>query len=161
MRDYQPLLAHMVGDFVIQSDWMATEKTSRALPAAVHAATYTVCFLPITRNPRALAVIGGTHYLIDRYRLAKYVAWAKNQAVPRRYRYPFSHGPVTGYHDGPHFNRWTSPGGSTHSAPSRVDSETGCEAPCKPEWMSVWLMIALDNACHLIINRAALEAFNV
>lgn len=78
----KPLLAHLVGDYVVQSHWMATGKTSRALPAAAHAASYTACFLPLTRSWKALAVIGGTHYLIDRYRLAKHLTWAKNQAAP-------------------------------------------------------------------------------
>jgi hypothetical protein len=81
-------LAHMMGDYVLQTDWMATEKLSRHDAAAAHAVTYTACFLPVTRNWRALAVIGGTHFVIDRWRLAKYVAWAKNQAAPARYRFP-------------------------------------------------------------------------
>jgi hypothetical protein len=65
---------------------MASEKTSHWLPAALHAATYTLCFLPLTRDPRRLAVIGGTHYLIDRYRLARHLIWAKNQLAPKDQR---------------------------------------------------------------------------
>lgn len=87
-------LAHLIGDYVVQSDWMATEKTSRHLPAAIHGATYAACFLPLTRDWRALAIIGGTHAVIDRYRLAKHVAWAKNQLAPARYRPPHT---ATGY----------------------------------------------------------------
>lgn len=79
-------LAHLVGDYVLQSHWMAKAKTSQALPAAIHAATYTACFVPLTRDWRRLAVIGGTHYLIDRYRLARHVAWAKNQVGPKNWR---------------------------------------------------------------------------
>lgn len=79
-------LAHLAGDYVAQTDWMAQEKTHRWDAALLHAATYTACFLPITRNWKALAVIGGTHAVIDRYRLAKHVAWAKNQAAPKAYR---------------------------------------------------------------------------
>lgn len=80
------LLAHAVGDYVVQSDWMAAEKTSHWLPAAAHAASYAACFLPLTRSVRALAVIGGTHYVIDRWRLAKHVCWAKNQLAPKAWR---------------------------------------------------------------------------
>jgi hypothetical protein len=76
------LLAHAFGDYVVQSDWMAAEKTKRHGPALLHAASYAACFLPITRNWRALAVIGGTHFVIDRWRLAKHVGWAKNQFAP-------------------------------------------------------------------------------
>lgn len=80
------LLAHAVGDYVAQSDWMARNKTKHHLPAAVHSVTYTAAFLPLTRSPRALAVIAGTHFMIDRYRLARHVNWAKNQIAPASYR---------------------------------------------------------------------------
>jgi hypothetical protein len=76
------LVAHGVGDYVLQSDWMATQKTRAALPAAAHAITYAVPFQALRPSRRALAVIIGTHYLIDRYRLARFVCWAKNQTGP-------------------------------------------------------------------------------
>lgn len=79
-------LAHLIGDYVVQSDWMANQKTSSHLPAALHGLTYAACFLPLTRDLRALAVIGGSHYLIDRYRLAKHVSWFKNQFAPWAWR---------------------------------------------------------------------------
>lgn len=79
-------LAHLVGDYVAQSHWMARNKTSRSLPAVAHAVSYTACFLPLTRDWRRLAVIGGSHYLIDRYRLARHVSWAKNQVGPAEQR---------------------------------------------------------------------------
>jgi Protein of unknown function (DUF3307) len=122
------LIAHLLGDYVLQSDWMALEKTGASLPAAAHAATYAVCFLPLTRDPVRLAVIGGTHFVIDRWRLARYVVWAKNQAVPTRLRYPWSEGRATGYHQD------------------------------RPSWMAVWLMIAADNTLHLLVNRLVLAA---
>ncbi len=80
------LLAHFVGDYIAQTHWMATEKTKRWLPAALHALTYTACYLPVTHSPLALLVIGGTHAVIDRYRLARYVVWFKNQFAPAKYR---------------------------------------------------------------------------
>jgi hypothetical protein len=89
-----PIIAHAIGDYVVQSDWMAAEKTKRHGPALAHAATYAACFLPLTRDWRALAVIGGTHVVIDRWRLAKHVGWAKNQLAPRAYRPPHT---ATGY----------------------------------------------------------------
>jgi hypothetical protein len=90
------LLAHGVGDYILQTNWMAQAKLSRHLPAAAHAATYTACFVPITRNWRALAIIGGTHFVIDRWRLAKHVVWLKEQLNPVELR-P-GHTP-TGYGD--------------------------------------------------------------
>jgi hypothetical protein len=65
---------------------MAQEKTSRSLPALAHAASYTACFLPVTRDWRRLAVIGCTHFVIDRWRLARHITWAKNQLAPKRHR---------------------------------------------------------------------------
>lgn len=72
------IVAHLVGDYIIQSHWMATEKTKRSLAAAIHAVTYAIPFLLITLNPWALAIIIGTHFIIDRWRLARFVVWAKN-----------------------------------------------------------------------------------
>jgi hypothetical protein len=88
------LLAHAFGDYVVQSDWMAAEKTQRHLPALAHAASYAACFFPLTRSPKALLVIGGTHYVIDHWRLAKYVNWTKNQVAPKEARPPMT---ATGY----------------------------------------------------------------
>lgn len=89
-------LAHAVGDYVVQSHWMATQKTRDSGPAAAHALSYAACFLPLTRNWRALAVIGGTHFVVDRWRLAKHVVWLKNQAAPKAFRPPHT---ATGYDD--------------------------------------------------------------
>lgn len=72
------IVAHLVGDYILQSDWMANEKTKQSFAASVHAATYTLPFLFITQNIAALAFICGTHFLIDRFRLARYVVWLKN-----------------------------------------------------------------------------------
>lgn len=79
-------LAHMVGDYLIQSHWMATEKTKRWWPAIVHGVTYTLPFLFITQSVTALAVIAGTHIVIDHYRLARYLVWFRNQFAPWRFR---------------------------------------------------------------------------
>lgn len=81
-------LAHMVGDYLIQSDWMAQEKTRRWWPAIAHAATYGLPFLLVTQSPLALLVIVGTHAVIDRYRLARHVVWFKNQLAPKAFRPP-------------------------------------------------------------------------
>lgn len=67
------LLAHLVGDYIVQSKWMAAAKVygsehDRRSAAALHAAFYTLCHVPLTRNPLRLAVIGGTHWALDRYR---------------------------------------------------------------------------------------------
>jgi hypothetical protein len=72
------IVAHAVGDYILQSDWMADNKTKQHFAAAVHAITYTLPFVLITQNPAALAAICGTHFVIDRWRLARFVVWLKN-----------------------------------------------------------------------------------
>ncbi len=79
-------LAHMVGDYVIQSDWMASEKTKRWWPAIAHGVSYGVPFVLVTQSVLALMVIVGTHILIDHYRLARHVVWFKNQLAPKAFR---------------------------------------------------------------------------
>jgi len=80
------ILAHLIGDYILQSHWMATEKVNRWWPAIAHALTYGLPFLLVTQSPLAVAVIVVTHAVIDRYRLAKHVVWAKNQIAPKAYR---------------------------------------------------------------------------
>ncbi len=77
------LTAHVVGDYILQSDWMATEKTKRSLAAIAHVATYFLPFLALTTSWKALLFIAGTHFIIDRWRLARYICWAKNFLAPR------------------------------------------------------------------------------
>lgn len=86
------LLAHAVGDYILQSHWMATEKTKRSTAAAIHAVTYGLPFLLLTTSPVPLAVIVGTHFAIDRWRLARFVVWLKNW--PWR---PWRESSATGY----------------------------------------------------------------
>jgi hypothetical protein len=88
------ILAHLTGDYLVQTHHQAVEKTGAWGPALAHAVTYTACHLPLTRSPWRLALIGGTHAVIDRYRLAKHVVWAKNQLAPASHRPPHT---ATGY----------------------------------------------------------------
>lgn len=136
-------VAHLVGDYLLQTDYQAQEKTQRWGPALAHAATYTLPFLALTRSPWRLAAIAGSHAVIDRYRLAKYLCWAKNQLAPKSYRYPWSHAGPAGYH-------------SSDFAPYEHD-QTDCTAPGKPDYLAVWLMIIADNTLHLLINRWVLR----
>jgi len=88
------LVAHAAGDYVLQSDWMATEKTKRSVAALAHVATYALPFVVLGASWGALAVIVGSHFVIDRWRLARYVVWAKNWLGPNR---PWSECTATGY----------------------------------------------------------------
>lgn len=91
------LVCHAIGDYILQSHWMATEKTKRSLAAAVHVVTYALPFLLLRPSLAALAVIVGTHFVIDRWRLARFVVWAKNWAGPGNR--PWKECAATGYPD--------------------------------------------------------------
>ena len=120
------LLAHLVGDYVFQSHWMATQKVERWWPAIVHGVTYTLPYALVTQSPWALLVICLTHIVIDRFRLAKHVGWLKNQLGPRSSRPTWSEAMANGGY-----------------------------SVTTPQWMSIWLMIVTDNTLHLLINTAA------
>ena len=121
------LLCHAFGDYVLQSGWMANNKTRQSLAAAVHALTYAMPFLFLWPSLAALAVIVSTHFAIDRWRLARFVIWAKERLGPRSGWKPWADSKATGY------------------------------PPDVPPWMSVWLLIIADNAMHVAINAAALR----
>ena len=126
MTAYYLLLLHLLGDYVLQSDWMAQEKTKAWWPAFLHALTYTIPFtLLFGFQWEPLVLIGGTHFAIDHWRLARYVCWAKNFPAPKAYRYSWTECFSTGY------------------------------PQAMPAWLSVWLLIITDNAMHLALNGLA------
>lgn len=162
------LVLHLVGDYVIQSDWMATEKTKRSWPAFLHALTYTLPFLLLTRSPWALALILGTHFVIDRWRLARYVCWAKNWFQPK-HDVPIKTCLDCGFQTldqttptcptcGPTNPNWEYSGRWLRNAPWKFCSGTGYPSN-RPAWLAVWLMILADNTMHLILNGLALHFF--
>lgn len=123
------LLAHGWGDYIIQTDHMAIEKTKRWGPAVTHALTYTVAFVPVIvlaaqwslwGSLTGLAIVGGTHAVIDRYRLARHLIWLKNYIGGERT--PWSRCQATGF------------------------------PPDRPVWLTTWLMIIVDNIIHMTIN---------
>ncbi len=76
------IVAHLVGDYLLQSDWMAQKKHSRLDAALVHVFFYTLPFLFITQEPIALILIALSHLVVDYFGLARYVAWLKNRPWP-------------------------------------------------------------------------------
>ena len=136
------LIIHIWADFVLtQGTWIALNKSKVTWAAALHALLYTCCFLVLTQSWQALLVIGVTHFLIDRFSLAKYLIFAKEWVLAPPGRLPkweMCH--VTGYYD------------------------QECEHPRRPEyadlkrplWITVWLYIITDNLLHITINYLAL-----
>lgn len=130
----QQLLAHLVGDYLIQSDWMATQKTERIWPAIVHGVIYSIPFLFLSPSRDALMVICITHILIDHFRIARYVVWFKNFFAPD----------------------WNEATDSPWNPEWDKCKATGYP-PDRPVWLTVWLMIIADNTIHLIVNYFALK----
>jgi len=154
------IVAHLVGDYAIQSDWMAAKKTERSWQgrgaAFVHAVLYTLPFVAITRSWRALVFILVTHFIIDHWRLARHVGWLKNWMAPKWLGVQCECGEQEkcsdcGFSDGKPWKRtWF-----VRNLPWRKCSKTGYPDD-KPAWMAVWLLIITDNTMHLLLNGVAL-----
>jgi hypothetical protein len=146
------LVAHAVGDYLLQSDWMANEKTKRHVAAAAHAITYALPFLFFHPSLAAMAVIIGTHFVIDRWRLARFVVFAKNRLAPRGRRSASWAGPqpTQGEDSRPviRHREWRTPW--------KLCRNTGYPDD-RPAWLAVWLLIIADNVLHVLINGAALR----
>lgn len=121
------LILHLVGDYLLQSGWMAANKAKCHLAAFVHALVYSLPFLILRPSLNAWLVILITHFFIDRYSLAKHVAKIKN------YLAPYKHWPRNG--DLSHFGY--------------------CKRT--PDFLAMWLLIITDNTLHLMINYLALK----
>jgi hypothetical protein len=139
----EQLLLHLFGDYILQSDWMASNKTTSSIPAFVHATVYSLPFLLLTRSPLALFVIWSTHFIIDRFRLAKYVVWVKNGMRPPQWMRDFDV-----FSEAARKDRFK-------------DSWENCKATGYPSetpiWLSTWLLILADNTLHLGINYLSIK----
>lgn len=155
------LLCHAIGDYILQSDWMANNKTKRSIAALCHVLTYAIPFLFLRPSALSMAVIIGTHFVIDRWRLARFVVWAKNFLAP-----------VTILHvnDRESAREYISLVGSKNAffwigsyAFVAVQNQHWVEcratgyAPDAPAWLAVWLLIIADNILHILINGLALK----
>lgn len=149
MIAYWLLIAHLIGDYLLQSDWMAVDKTKASLPAAAHALTYTIPFIFITQSPLALAVICVTHFLLDRFRVARYVCWLKNFMAPKwieleEVEYVHESNRIGYYPKKVRNHSWAECSGTGYHKD-------------RPPWLSTWLLIIADNTIHLLINGLAVQ----
>lgn len=155
------LIAHLIGDYCLQSHIMATRKTASWKWAAIHAAFYTLPFLALTQDWWRLLIIGGTHAVIDRYRLAGYwcrwwgvgfpgVWWTR---ADRRDHLERSAQRIYETWDGSKAHPWVA-GGNSHMQDEARQQAEDFEAP--PPFLGVWLVIIVDNTMHLTINYLTL-----
>jgi hypothetical protein len=138
---------------------MALAKSKKTWVCFIHCFTYTLAFAFVTQSWRALAVIFATHFLIDRFGLARYIIWAKNWQQPGGY-YPWSWCSLSGYFDqemalnhieaaqNKDLARWARSLFSTVVSDSDVN---------RPIWIRIWLLIITDNTLHLLSNFFAIR----
>jgi hypothetical protein len=143
------LLAHLWGDYIIQSDYEATAKTKQSVACLAHVLTYAIPFLFLRPSVLALSVIISTHFVIDRWRLARHVVWIKNFIGPKRYiNVAMLDG--CGSDSGVHMSVWC------RNLPWSECKATGYP-PLTPPFLAFWLMIFADNILHITINGLALK----
>ena len=118
----EQLILHLIGDYITQSHWMASRKTEHSLPAICHATVYSIPFLLIT-NWYIMVLIGLSHFLIDRFRITKYICKYKNYIAPP----------------------------STWIPLEEINKNTGYPNSL-PIYISFWLLILADNTLHLLTN---------
>lgn len=131
----EQLLAHLVGDFLLQTDWMALKKKNSdwegRFACLLHCVLYGLPFLMLSRSWNALLVIVVTHFIIDHTHIVPRFIWAHNLLTP-------------------------PPVGKVH-LPYRECLTNGGYHPSRPAWIAIWLCIITDNSLHLLINYIALR----
>lgn len=63
------IFAHLIGDYILQNDWMALNKKSKNFPALVHVLTYCLPFLFCGLTWWQILLIGAQHFIQDRTNL--------------------------------------------------------------------------------------------
>lgn len=92
----EQILLHLIGDYLTQTDWMAQNKAKRVMPAFLHALIYALPFSLLTDSVMAMWMIGATHFLIDHFRLARFIVFFKNWCTQPSLRWADCS--ATGYH---------------------------------------------------------------
>lgn len=163
------ILAHLWGDYLLQSDWMAQNKRRSSFAALAHALFYSLPFALLIRDAPAplyaALFVAGTHFFVDRFGVARYLVWAKNWIGPAPRRETFVEAVKR-------HKEWGTLGATatkaeldkidedrrrlTGNLPWKECSATGY-APSRPDFLTVWLLIIADNTLHLTLNAIALK----
>jgi len=67
-----PFVAHLIGDFILQNDWMAGNKKRSSVACLVHILVYLVPFLTCHLQWWQIVLIGVQHFAQDRTR---FILW--------------------------------------------------------------------------------------
>jgi hypothetical protein len=77
------IYAHLIGDYLLQTDWMAQNKKKNDFACTIHVAVYMVPFLLCGFTWWQMLLIAGQHYLLDRTEL---VGWLMTIKGSPRFR---------------------------------------------------------------------------
>ena len=75
------ILAHLIGDYILQNDWMALNKKQSTWHCVVHIFFYMLPFLFCELSSFQLFMIASQHYLIDRSNFVLWFMHAKGQGA--------------------------------------------------------------------------------
>jgi hypothetical protein len=67
-----PFVAHLIGDFILQNDWMAVNKKQRTVSCSIHVVLYLVPFLLTDLVWWQILLIGIQHFVQDR---TEFIFW--------------------------------------------------------------------------------------
>lgn len=128
MSIFIQLVCHFIGDYILQSDWMATNKTKSYVICLLHSLFYSIPFYLCMNEKKwlALFIIMITHFIIDKTSFAKYICYLKNLLAPKK-----------------HMVKWK-------------DSFLGY-ATDRPIFITFWLYVIVDNLLHVLINYLSLS----
>lgn len=78
------LVGHLVGDYLAQNDWMASNKKTSTMHCAVHCAVWTACVLAFSQWPAWTAIpLFVTHFIQDRTQV---ISWWMDIVGQRQFR---------------------------------------------------------------------------
>lgn len=63
------IIGHLVGDYLLQNDWMASKKKKETWPCFVHVSLYTLAIIVFTGwlDPLVISSVFIPHFMIDRW----------------------------------------------------------------------------------------------
>lgn len=119
------ILLHLLGDFFLQNDWMATNKATYSregwIACIIHCLLYAIPFGICYGNAYIFLLVLITHFLVDKFTLARFVTKFINWRWERDW------------------------GGTNYSHDLGFDHE-------RPPYITVWIHIIRDNTIHIAGN---------
>ena len=152
----EQLLCHVFGDYFLQSDYLALNKSKNSWVCLAHVILYTSCFLILTVSWKSLLVIGVTHFLLDRFHtpLRRFI-WLRNHLNPNWEYAEYEKCSMTGYYDT--IEKDINP--SNRVTLTRKIEVTNGHSP-RLNYVTIWLYIVHDNFLHLLTNYLAIRYLN-